>query len=209
MIYTIGFNQIPCTTAITLDYDFSSVDPSNTFLFIDATAPDREQWKRMTPFAPTFELLGILPNQKQSEDIYHFLQQGGVVVSSLVNPDRHIVTAAYSQEVPINCREELRVKGDGCTIEFDYHPYDWLLRDLSGLPTKAYKIYSNEEQDHRLKATIHKKIESITFDVGQKGGKVIFSTLLNKGNGNFHHVKDFLNTIYSLDREEKVDVASR
>jgi hypothetical protein len=102
VIFTIGFNQIPCTTSITLDYDFSRVDPSNAFIFIDVAAPNREQWRRMTPFAPTFELLGILPTQKQCQDIYQFLQQGGVVISSMVNPDRPIVTAAYSEEVPSN-----------------------------------------------------------------------------------------------------------
>lgn len=210
MIFTIGFSEVEGIHTVNPDFDFSNISCKDSWLLVSAMK-QREKWERDTPFSPTFELKGIVPTSIQHEQIYNFLYDGGIVISSLVDPDMPIITTAYCNEIPSAANTGIEIKDDdGCTIEYEYYPYNWLIKDLKNLPKQAYDLQTLQEKYTSYQnVEVITSAESIIFTIGDNLGKIIFTSQLNDS-AKFKHINEFKNVCNNfVSREVESNVTSR
>ncbi|RDW15223.1 hypothetical protein CWR48_19545 [Oceanobacillus arenosus] len=204
MIVTIGFNKIKSVFDANPKFDFSTLS-SNDTIFVLAEGSEREKWERNSYFSPTFEFKGILPTNYQKEQIYHYLKDGGTVITSLVDPEKIISTTICKEEITRQSLNDLNIVTDESIIDIEYSPYNWLIHDLKDLPKLASSFPNRcyEQGD----AMIEAKPESISFQIGNQG-VIIFTTLLNNATS-FTCLKNFQILVDKFKRESKEYVASR
>lgn len=192
-LLTVGFPFYSDMDSLMIEVDLTQLGNEETTIFVSAKGVTREVWRRLDPFSPSFKLQGVLPTVCHKAQINTFLEKGGKIISSLVNPADLITGFAFIHELPTFIREEITClnEEDGL-IEYQYSPYNWLPEELQEFAIKSYDLHSSidTEWEDETSATVTHCRESFIYHLGNNGGKIIFTSLINDGE-NLRSRKDF------------------
>jgi hypothetical protein len=200
MIYTIGFDSIPNTKPICLHTKMNLT--IEDVILINCCGARREVWEREHYFSPSFKLAGVLPTPLQALMIRDFLLTGGTVITTIEDPFKAIKTTAYKDEVK-EVDDILITSGDGCTIEFEYYPYNWLIDPLSQIPYQIYervRRHSKHEDQNQMTRT---KISDLLLKVGDYNGHLIFTSSIQRWDAQY--ILNFLNLTRSKTESKEVE----
>ncbi|QQE78405.1 hypothetical protein [Alicyclobacillus sp. SO9] len=205
MLYTIGLAKLsgvqmqPWTEECSLKHD--------DVLMINESG-HRCVWGNMASLN-AMKLQTVLPTAKQVEEIERFLEEGGTLFTSIVDPDVIQTVFATREEVDgFECEALYSTVDEGELVKLLIPPYLWIPKAYASIAAQAYNIFQHtiSEKEECVQGSFEyvliKSVSYLKYSIGENGGKIVFSSIL----ANAMKQTDVLNLLRAADHHEQEQV---
>lgn len=153
-----------------MENKFLSIKSEN-ILVVNVSSSSRQNW---TETLEGEKLIKIFPNSFETAEIAKFVERGGNVIVSLIDPEKKLQIDLYSEENLIN-QDNVEKMSDNGIDTISFFPYEWIPKKLKRFIVEAY---SSSKRNIRIDNMIALP-ETFIYETGFEDGKFIISKKLN------------------------------